>query len=379
LGHDRCGLGVGTPGAQGGGQAGDGVTAPALTMTSRERVRRTIDREPCDAVPVGPMMMDIAATALGVPVGAYATDPDVLARAQIALFEAVGQDIIFVGCDNYYIAEGFGCVAEQPADETPHLKRPAVERIEDVYGLSVPDPLVDGRMPVFLEATRQIRRAVGDEASIRTPGTGPFALASYFIDTQEFLIEVGMANAGLPGSNPDAIHHALDLAAEALIAFGKASLDAGADLLHCGDSLASCDVISPKDYERWAFPYERKVIQAWKAYGARTLLHICGDSSKVLDLYAETGADVIEVDHKVDLGFARSVIGDRACVIGNVDPVTVLLQGTQDQVRAASLDCLATGVGGGYILGSGCVVPRMTPLENVRAMVLAAREPGPVV
>ncbi len=348
-------------------------------MSSRERVLATLERRPADGVPVGPMMMDIGAAVLGVPVGLYASDPDVLARAQLALYEAVGQDIIFIGCDNYYIAEGFGCIAELPPDETPHLRRPAVERIGDVYDLEVPDPLTDGRMPVMIEATRLVRKAVGDEVAIRTPGTGPFALASYFIDTQNFLVEIGMADADMPGSDPDAIHHALDLAADALIAFGKACVDAGADLLHCGDSLASCDVISPKDYERWAFPYERKVIQAWKDYGAKTLLHICGDSSKVLDLYVQTGADIIEIDHKVDLAWAKRLVGDRACLIGNVDPVTVLMQGSPEKVAATSNACLGVAAaGGGYVLGSGCVVPRPTPLENVRAMVSAARDYAPV-
>ncbi|MFN0153642.1 MAG: uroporphyrinogen decarboxylase family protein [Gaiella sp.] len=343
-------------------------------MTSRERVLRTLARLPVDRVPVGPMMMDYGATAIGEPVGVFCQDAEVMARGNLAVWERLGQDVIFLGSDNYYIAEGFGCVSEQPPDETPHLARPPLERISDVYDLRVPDPLRDGRMPVFVEATRIVRRAVGDEVAIRTPGTGPFALASYFVGTQEFLIEVGMANAGLPGSDPDAIHHALGLAADALIAFGKACFDAGADLLHCGDSLASCDVISPADYERWAFPYERRVIQAWKEYGARTLLHICGDASKVIGLYADTGADIIEVDHKVDLAFARDTVAGRSCLIGNLDPVTVLLQGTPERVRAASEACLAVGRGGGYVLGSGCVVPRHTALENLQAMVAAARD-----
>jgi uroporphyrinogen decarboxylase len=347
-------------------------------VSSRDLVLRTLERQPTERVPVGPMMMDLGATVIDAPIGLFCSDPDVMARGQLALYEQLGQDIIFVGCDNYYIAEGFGCVAELPSDETPHLVKPPLERIADVDDLRVPDPLTDGRMPVMLEATRIVRKAVGDEVAIRTPGTGPFALASYFIGTQEFLIEVGMAKAGMPESEPEAIHRALDLAADALISFGKACVDAGADLLHCGDSLASCDVISPADYEEWAFPYERKVLQAWKEYGAKTLLHICGDSSKVLDLYAQTGADIIEVDHKVDLALARRIVGDRACVIGNVDPVTVLLQGTPERVRAASQECLEAGRGRGYVLGSGCVVPRITPIENVRAMVQAARESSPV-
>lgn len=347
-------------------------------MTSRELVLRTLEGQPTERVPVGPMMLDLGAAVIGAPVGLFCTDADVMARGQLALHERLGQDVIFVGCDNYYIAEGFGCVAELPVDETPHLARAPLESISDVDDLRVPDPLTDGRMPVMLEATRLVREAVGDEVAIRTPGTGPFALASYFVGTQEFLVEIGLAKAEMPGSDPDAIHRALDLAADALIAFGKACVDAGADLLHCGDSLASCDVISPADYEEWAFPYERKVIQAWKAYGAKTLLHICGDSTRVLDLYAETGADVIEIDHKVDLARAREIVGDRASLIGNVDPVTVLLQGTPERVRTVADACLATCAGGGYVLGSGCVVPRITPLENVRAMVEAARASKPV-
>lgn len=341
-------------------------------MNARERVQATLERRPADRVPVGPMMMDFGATTLGVPVSRFCQEPDVMAQANLLVWEQLGQDVIFLGSDNYYIAEGFGCVSEQPEDETPHLAKPPLQHISEVWDLRVPDPLTDGRMPVFVEATKQVRAAVGDEVAIRTPGTGPFALASYFVGTQEFLIEVGMADRELPGSEPEAIHHALDLAADALIAFGKACWDAGADLLHCGDSLASCDVISPRDYETWAFPYERKVIQAWKEYGAKTLLHICGDSSKVLDLYAQTGADVIEVDHKVDLAYARDTVGERSCLIGNLDPVTVLLQGTPEKVAAESLRCLEIGAGGGYILGSGCVVPRIAPLENVKAMVDAA-------
>jgi uroporphyrinogen decarboxylase len=342
-------------------------------VNSRERDLRPLAREPGARLPVGPMLMDFGARVLDVPVGVFCQDAELMARANIETWERIGQDIVFLGSDNYYIAEGFGCGVAHPDDETPHLEHPPLEHISDVHRLRVPDPLTDGRMPVFIEATRRVRDALGDDVAIRTPGTGPFALASYFVGTQEFLIEVAMANYELPESDADAIHHALDLAADALIAFGKACVDAGADILHCGDSLASCDVISPADYERWAFPYERKVIQAWKEYGARTLLHICGDSSKVLHLYAETGADIIEVDHKVDLAHAIELVAGRSCLIGNLDPVTVLLQGSEERVRAEAERCAAVAAGTGYVLGSGCVVPRFTPIENLVAMVDVAR------
>src|SRR3990172_2018153 len=263
-----------------------------LTLSSRERIRRAMDRKPTDVMPVAPMMLDLAATVAGMSIGEYCTSGEAMARAQLALHRELDQDVIFVGSDNYYIAHGFGCKIGTPDDEIPHLKEPAVESLADVYKLKVPDPLTDGRMPVMLDAARRVRAALGDKIALRTPGTGPFALASYFIGTQNWLVEVGLAYAGLPEANPDAIHYALNLAADALIAFGKACFDAGSDILHCGDSLASCDMISPQQYEMFAFPYQKKVIQAWKAYGARTLLHICGNSTKVLPLYAATGADI---------------------------------------------------------------------------------------
>ncbi len=350
------------------------MTLPKLTMTSRERVIRAINRQPTDVIPVAPFMFDLAATYYGVSVGEFAVNGRVMADAQLALQKELDQDVIFIGVDNYYIAAGFGCQIDIPDDEIPHLAEPAVESIADVYKLRAPNPQTDGRMPVMLEATRRVREVLGDSICIRTPGTGPFALASYFIGTQEFLVEVGLAEAGLPEASPDAIHYALNLAAEALIEFGKACWDAGSDLLHCGDSLASCDMISPAQYEKWAFPYQKKVIEAWKEYGARTLLHICGNSTKVLDLYAATGADVVEIDHKVDLAHAKKRIGDRTCLLGNVDTVSALLLGSPDDVRQASEKCIeAAAAGGAYMLGSGCMISRSTPVENVKAMVEVAR------
>ena len=294
---------------------------PDINLSSRERVLLAIDHKPTDVIPVGPFMFDLAAVHSGINVGEFCKSPEAMAHAQLALYDTLGQDIIFIGSDNYYIAEGFGCKTTIPEDEIPHLESPALESIADVYHLEVPNPLTDGRMPVMIEATRLVKHALGDSVVIRTPGTGPFALASYLIGTQKFLIEVGYAHSNNPRANPDAIHHALDLAADALIAFGKACFDAGADILHCGDSLASCDMISPNQYETWAFPYQKKVIEAWKAYGAKTLLHICGDATQVLPLYAGTGADIVELDSKVDLAYAKRIIGDLTCILGNVDTV----------------------------------------------------------
>ena len=299
-----------------------------------------------------------------------------MAESQLTLHAMLDQDVICVGSDNFYIAEGFGCRTTHDEQELPALVRPAFDSLQDVLAAAPLNPLTDGRMPVMLDAIGKVRAAVGDSVAIRSPGTGPFALASYLIGSQEWLCEIGMIEAGLDTKHEAAVHHALDVVAETLIRFGKACSDAGADIIHCGDSLASCDMISPRTYQRFAFPYERRVFQAWKDLGITgSVLHICGNSTKVLEQYAETGADLIEIDNMVELSVAREKIGDRVTLMGNVHTVNDLLDGTPESVRAASERCIQQAGGGrGFILGSGCIVPRHTPLENLREMIRVARE-----
>lgn len=343
-------------------------------MSSRERVIRAVRREPTDCVAAMPYMYDIAAVAAGIPLLDFYTKPEAMVKAQLALHEQVGQDVIAVGADNFYIAEGFGCQTTRGQDEVPALLKPPLASMADVFDLEVPDPLTDGRMPVMLEAIKLLRQAVGDQVAIRSPGTGSFALASYLIGTEQWLMEVAMVDAGMEGANEAAVFHALELASDALIAFGKACWDAGADVLHNGDSLASCDVISPRTYRRYAFPFQQKVFKAWAEYGVdRKLLHICGNSTKVLDDYAATGADMVEIDNVVDMGVAKARIGHKVAIVGNVHTVTELLQGTPATAAASAQRCIdQAGAGGGFLLGSGCIVPRYSPIENVREMVRVA-------
>lgn len=344
------------------------------SLSSRQRVLRAAQRQPTDCVAAMPYMYDVAAVTAGVPLQQFYTDPQAMVRAQLILHEQVGQDVIAIGSDNFYIAEGFGCQTTRGDNELPALVKPPLTRMADVFDLAVPDPYSQGRMPVMLEALRLARQAVGDEAALRSPGTGPFALASYLIGTQQWLLEVAQVEAELDEANEAAVHHALELASDALIRFGQACWDAGADILHCGDSLASCNVISPRTFERFSFPYLQKVFRAWKEYGVQcALLHICGNSSKVLDLYAATGADLIEIDFAVDMRFAKQRISQRAAIVGNVDTVTELLQGTPQSVAASAQRCIdQAGAGSGFLLGSGCIVPRHTPITNLQAMVRTA-------
>jgi len=81
----------------------------------------------------------------------------------------------------------------------------------------------------------------------------------------------------------------------------------------------------------------------------------------------------MSLDQKVDLGYAREVMGEKICIIGNVSP-THLAYNSPDEIREESKNCIEkAGENGSFILCSGCGVGIGTPPENVKAMVEIAK------
>ena len=72
------------------------------------------------------------------------------------------------------------------------------------------------------------------------------------------------------------------------------------------------------------------------------ILYICGDTSSLLEAMGQTGAEVLSLDHCMNLSESRA-IAPKAVLGGNVDPVNSLLMGTKEQVVTDTLNCLCTG------------------------------------
>jgi len=348
-------------------------------MTSLERMRAAARRRLPDRPPVAPYLGNHGARVAGAAIDQYCRSGKLMAAAQYRAWEIYQQDAVVPQSDNYYIAEGFGVKVEHHPDGTPTLAAPAVCELDDIARLRVPNPRTDGRMPIYLEAIYLLAERLQGQVAVRAPGTGPFSLASHLLGAEPFLMELALADKDPGGPGERALVRLLELTSDALIAFALACLEAGADLVQAGDSLASLDMISPAMYRKWAWPYERKFFAAVnpraERRGASTLLHICGNMTSVLELMADTGAHILELDSKVDLKTAKARVGHRVCLMGNLNPVTVLWQGTPAAVTEAAEQAIRdAGQGGGFILGSGCEVPVAAPQENLHAMVRATRE-----
>ncbi|MBN1835545.1 MAG: uroporphyrinogen decarboxylase family protein [Spirochaetales bacterium] len=330
-----------------------------------------------DILPVAPYMGNHAARVAGIPLGEYYTNPVRLAEAQRRAWELYHQDVLVVQSDNYYMAEAFGCLTEHYPDSLPTMKKTIITEISDIARLKRPDPRRDGRMPMYLEAMEVLRRQMGPEVALRGCGTGPFVMAGHLMGPEKLILELANIEYGL-GGDPQALHALFEITLETLIEFVSLQLEAGADIVQCADSLASIDVISPAMYDKYVWPYEKRFFEEvnplCRKHGAVSLLHICGNNTKVFGRFAELGADIVAIDHKADLATAKEVIGGHSCLIGNLDPTSVLLQGNVDEVQRQAEACIAKAArNGGFILGSGCEVAIDTPRENIQVMIRTAR------
>jgi uroporphyrinogen decarboxylase len=96
-----------------------------------------------------------------------------------------------------------------------------------------------------------------------------------------------------------------------------------------------------------------------------------------MKLQAATGVSALSVGPGIDMAVAKKTVGDKCCLIGNIDPINVLLYGTPEKVYEESKRVIESGKeNGGYIFNSGEMIPRDIPEGNMSAMIRAGRDFG---
>ena len=327
-------------------------------MNSRDRFFALLEGNAVDHLLSMPITMIFAAHHIGEKYGKYALDHRLMAEAQVRTSEAYGFDHVSVISESREAPDCGATVIfyeDQPnaIDERCIL----IADKSTLLQLKAPSPHTAKHMSDRLEGIALLKKMCGGEKIVEGWLEGPCAAAADIRGIQTLMMDFY--------EDPLFVHELFEFTLELGIAFGKAQIETGADILGIGDAAAS--LIGPQLYNDFVWPMEKRLIDELHKAGAKIRLHICGDIRSILESVGLLGCEIIDIDSMVPMGEARAKTGPQACLLGGVDPVRELQNGSPKELMEVLAKCHQQA-GLRYIVGAGCEVPPATPLVNLKTM-----------
>lgn len=338
-------------------------------MSSLERVQAVLNGEIPDRLPVIPQGFMFSAMTAGYRIGEINRNPLKMAESHRISQEKYGYDGCVIDVDDATLAEACGAkVIFRDGDvASVDEHHPVLEDLRDIDELKLPDPYRDGRLPEWLETTQRLKSMIGDDVFIMgRADQGPFSLLCLLRGTQDFMMD-------LLTEEEEVIFHAMEWVTKAHSAFARAQMEAGAHASSMGDAYAGPNLISPDLYRKFALPYEKQIVKSIADIDKPYSIHICGDTTDIIGDMGRTGAKILEVDWKLDMGKARSLVDTDIVLMGNIDPSDPMYLGTPETVLKQVKENIRKTKGQGFIISSGCALGANTKPENMEALIRAAR------
>ena len=289
--------------------------------------------------------------------------PDLAVEVSLQPHRILDVDAVIMFSDILIPVEAMGQEVQLVESKGPVLPDPIRTR-EQVDRLTIPDPIE--KTGFVMEIIRTLRRELNGSVPVIGFAGAPWTLAAYMIEgggSKNYAQVKRMMFA-----EPETLHALLDKVADAIIPYLNAQIEAGAQVIQLFDSWAG--ELGPADYERFALPYERKILESLNREAAPTILYINGCGA-FLEKMAESGADTLSIDWRIDIKEARARVGESFTLQGNLDPCVLL--STPEVVAEKTRELIEAGRGHRHIINLGHGILPMTPVENARAFIRTAK------
>jgi uroporphyrinogen decarboxylase len=292
-------------------------------------------------------------------------NPDLSFEISMQPFHAFAPDGVILFSDILTPLPGMGIDFDIVESKGP-LIEPAIRSQVQVDGLRSLVPAES--VPFVGEVLGRLRAAVGHQATVLGFVGAPWTLAAYAVEgksSKTYAVIKAMAFR-----EPALLHQLLAHLADSIATYVRYQIDSGAQVVQLFDSWAG--QLSPIDYDVFAAPYQKRVIEQVKTTHPDTplILYISG-SAGVLERMGNTGVDIVSLDWTVDMADGCARLPAHLGVQGNVDPG--LLFGTPEGIRARILDTVRKARGRRHILNLGHGILPGTPEDNARVFFEAGK------
>lgn len=332
-------------------------------MNGRERFIKALSlSELPDRVPVAPPFQGYwGLDAFDVTVPESIAHPEMAVEALTKAQEACPFDAMEVVWDWFAFLDVLGVKSGIADAGSPIVLENPLKSIDEVADLAPVDTSADERVKASIVSARALLDRFQDEYFCYATIPLPFTLAGHLRDAARLMSDMI--------KHAEQAHQLLEYSTEVILKHLRLYADLEVDGFFICDPSASGNLLSPRHFEAFVAPYTKRVIETVHEMDMSTILHICGNTTKILPMIAELAPSALSFDHAVDPAVAKASIGDTVCLLGNLDPSDTMLMGVDTVVEAAN-ECLAKcKEGGGYVLGAGCDLAVETPIENVQTMI----------
>ena len=285
------------------------------------------------------------------PLRRYPLDAAILFSDILTIPDAMGLGL--------YFAEGEG----------PKFEK-VIRSATDVEQLKRPDPSTS--LAYVMDAVALIRKTLDGDVPLIGFSGSPWTLATY-------MIEGGSSKAfakikSMIYGDPQTAHLLLDKLADAVIDYLNAQIESGAQAVQIFETWGG--VLSPDMFRSFSLHYLEKIVNGLhRSYEGKTIpvVLFCKGCNSHLEALADTGCDGLGVDWTMTLGEARTRVGDRVSLQGNLDPAIMLTNPAiiESQVKA-TLASFGNGHGHVFNLGHG-ITPEVDP-HHMTVLTESVRE-----
>lgn len=242
-------------------------------------------------------------------------------RSIYKLVERFAPDVIFPMMDLSVEAGAIGLQIRYPLEESASVEFHPVQQVSDLDQYKVLDPMYDARIRSYLETMHFMShnlKSVTRGAYV----IGPFTLAGLMIGASQIAVATI--------EDPDLVFSTLNYAEDVITRYAKELVNEGAELVAILEPTAT--FLSPKSFLTFSGNYVNRIA---RRLDAMTVLHVCGDTTRLVPAMGKIQVQGLSLDSMVDFAQAALKIPADMVLIGNIDPVSVMVNETPEGVCRA--------------------------------------------